>query len=96
MSEVLQANIFFVIASIATVLFCIGVCFILYQVFKILKTVRNILDQIETATDAVADDIANVRKFMSAGGGVVPVILSLIFGSAAAKRKGRTTRSSDD
>ena len=92
MSEVLQANIFFYIASVATVLVCIVVIMILFQVYKVMKTVRSILERIESASEVVAEDVAHVRKLVATGG-IVSTIMGLVFG---AKKKRRSRAEADD
>lgn len=92
MSEVLQANIFFLIASIATVIFCIVVTMILFQFYKVMKTIRSILDRIDNASDVVAEDVAQVRKLIATGG-LVSTVMSLVFG---AKKKRRTKHDEDN
>jgi len=67
MNEILHANIFFIIASVATVIFCILVCFILYQVYKIVKSVRVIVSRIEAESEQIAADISVVRDFVRQG-----------------------------
>ena len=61
MNEVLHANIFFLIASIATVVFCILISIILYHVLKIIKSLRSIIERIEAGSERIAEDVANVR-----------------------------------
>jgi hypothetical protein len=68
MNEILHANIFFVIASIATVCFSILICFVLYQVIKIMKLVRSILERIESGSEVLASDLAHIRMFFAEGG----------------------------
>lgn len=85
MSEVLQANIFFYIASVATVVFCIVVTLILFQIFKIMKTVRSILERIDSASEVMAEDVAQVRKLVATGG-LVSTIVGLVFGTKKKKR----------
>jgi hypothetical protein len=85
MSEVLQANIFFYIASVATVVFCIVVTMILFQIFKILKVVRSILERINSASETMSEDVAHVRKLVATGG-LVSTIMGLVFGSKKKKR----------
>lgn len=91
MSEVLQANIFFYIASVATVVFCIVVTMILFQIFKILKVVRSILERIDSASETMSEDVAHVRKLVATGG-LVSTIMGLVFG---AKKKKRTKATAD-
>ena len=68
MDQVLQANIFFVIASVATVVFCILVVIILYHVLKIVRTVRRIVDRVEAGSEQLAEDISVVRTYVAQGG----------------------------
>lgn len=68
MNEILHANIFFLIASIATVCFCILVCFMLYQVIKIMQLVRSILERVEAGSEVLANDLAHIRMFFSEDG----------------------------
>jgi len=62
MNEILHANIFFIIASLATVCFTVLVCFILYQVYRIVASIRRIMDRVEHGSQVVADDIQNLRN----------------------------------
>ncbi len=94
MNEVLHANIFFIIASIATVVFCIFTCFILYQVYKILKLARSILQKIESASEVVAQDVAQVRELVR-GGGLLTRILNFILGVREASAPKRRRPKSD-
>jgi hypothetical protein len=90
MNEILHANIFFVIASIATVCFCILVCYILFQVIKIMQLVRSILERIEAGSEVLASDLAHIRMFFSEDG-LLTRILGL-FGGARTARRRRTKR----
>lgn len=85
MSEVLQANIFFLIASIATIVFCVVVTMILFQIFKIMKTVRSILERVDAASETVSEDVAHVRKLIATGG-LVSTVMGLVFGRKKKKR----------
>ncbi len=85
MSEVLQANIFFLIASLATVVFCIVVTMILFQIFKITKAVRSILERIDSASETMSEDVAHVRNLVVTGG-LVSTVMGLVFGTKKKKR----------
>jgi len=61
MTEILQANIFFFITSVAVVVFTFLLCIAVYQVIKILKTVRKIIERVEEGTEVLAGDIDNIR-----------------------------------
>ncbi len=89
MSEVLQANIFFFIASCATVVFCIVVTMILYQGYKIMKVIRSILERVDSASEVMAEDVAHVRKLVATGG-LVSTVIGLVFG-----RKKKRTKTED-
>ncbi len=87
MSELLHANVFFFIASMATVVFCILVSLVLYQVLKIMQSVRAIMDRIEMKSEQIADDIDAMRTFVQHGS-IVSTIFNLFAGR---KRRGRRT-----
>lgn len=86
MNEVLHANIFFVIASIATVIFCVLISIALYYVIKILQSLRAIISRIESASEIVAQDVADVRAFI-ASGGIFSRAVQFIMGSRSKGRK---------
>lgn len=85
MSEVLQANIFFLVASVATVIFCIVVTMILFQIYKIMKTVRSILERIDSASETMSEDVAHVRNLVATGG-LISTVMGLVFGTKKKKR----------
>jgi uncharacterized membrane protein len=88
MNEILHANVFFVIASIATVLFAVIICLILYQVLKLVRTVRRIADRIELASEQVADDMAHARELF-ANGGIIARVMGFAAGARRATRQSR-------
>lgn len=88
MSEVLHANIFFFIASVATVVFCLLVSLILYQVYKITRSIRAIVERIELATELMADDIATVRALVTQGN-IFSRIFNFVFGGSEKKKQAR-------
>ncbi len=88
MNEILHANIFFVIASIATVCFCILVCVVLYHLIKIMQSIRAILTRVEEGSEVIAEDLSHLREAIMEGG-IVSRLISLFFGGPkkATKRK---------
>jgi len=90
MNEILHANVFFVIASVATVLFCIIISLILFHVLKLVKSVRRIVERIEEASEQVADDVAHAREMFYNGG-----MIARVMGFMAGTRR-KTRRSRDD
>ncbi len=95
MSEVLHANIFFIIASVATVVFCIFICMILYQVYKIARAIRSILDRVDTASAVVSQDVSELRAFVTTGGSWFARVLQLMVGEVGEptprRRRKKTT-----
>ena len=88
MNEVLHANIFFIIASLATVIFCVLISFILYQVFKIVRSIRAIIERIEAGSEMIAKDVANVRELV-ASGGLFSRLLQFIMGFGRGQKRDR-------
>ena len=91
MNEVLHANIFFIIASIATVVFCILITVILYHVLKITRSVRSIIERIQAGSEVIAQDVANIRELV-ASGGMFSRLIKFVMGTSRTKKK----RSRDD
>jgi len=91
MSEILHANVFFIITSIATVVFSIIVSLVLYNVLKMVKSLRRIIERIEDASEQVADDVAHARSLLY-NGGMIARVMGFMSGT---KRKVRRSRSED-
>lgn len=89
MTELLQANIFFFITSIVTIALGILGAIILYQVIKILRSIRAILARIEAESDMIVGDIQAARDFVASGG-----LISHLISFAARASGGRKARSS--
>jgi len=67
MNEVLHANIFFVIASIGTILFILFTILIMWQILRFVKSLRNIADKIEQESDNLIEDISSIRSMSRKG-----------------------------
>lgn len=91
MNEILHANVFFVIASIATVVFSIIVSLVLYNILKMVKSLRKIIERIEAASEQVADDVAQARSLLY-NGGMIARVMGFMAGT---RRKTRRSRSDD-
>lgn len=61
MTEVLQANIFFMITSVAVIIFSMLLCVLLYQVIKIVKSIRRIVARVESGSEILAEDLSDLR-----------------------------------
>ncbi|MCA9360296.1 hypothetical protein H6785_01670 [Candidatus Nomurabacteria bacterium] len=86
MNEILHANVFFVIASLATVAFCIIICLILFHILKIVKSIRAIIERIEAGSEVIANDVAQVRTLI-ANGGMVSRFFQFIMGATRESKK---------
>jgi hypothetical protein len=95
MSEILHANIFFFIASIATIAFAIMGCIAMYHVIKILKSLRTLMEKIEDGSDMIAEDITTMRDFVFKGG-MISHLMRLVVGTSARKNSTRARKSTRD
>lgn len=97
MNEILHANIFFFIASIASIFFCILVSVALWQVIKILQLVRAILERIEAGSEVLASELAHIRMFF-AEGGLLTKFLNLfgLFGGSTKPRRPKKVKAEQD
>jgi len=87
MNEILHANVFFVIASIATTIFCIMVCIILYQVIKIVRSIRAIVERVEVGSEAIVEDMAQIREYVANGGLFARIIKFFMAATGGGNRK---------
>lgn len=90
MNEILHANIFFVIASIATVCFCVLICVVLYHLIKIMQSIRAILARVEEGSEVIAEDLLHLRAAIMEGG-IVSRLIALFFGGAKPSSKRKRT-----
>lgn len=91
MTEILQANIFFLITALAIVVFTIFLCVAVFYVIKILKTVSNITRRIDAGSETIAEDIKQLKRYVAEGS-----LLSQIVGLFVKPGRGKSRRKSDD
>lgn len=89
MSEVLQANVFFVITSVAVVVLTILVCVALWHVIRILKNIRDISERVKRGSEQLAEDALAVRTFVNEG--VVGTVMNLL-GKITQKKTSHTQK----
>lgn len=87
MTEVLQANIFFFVTGIAVIVFSSLLCVALYQLIRILKSVRRVMDRIEAGSEIIAEDLENVRSYF-AEKGLFSRVIGAILGGAPSRHGG--------
>ena len=92
MSEVLQANIFFLITGIAVIVFSALLCVALFHGIKVLKALRRVMDRIEEGTEIIAEDMQNVRTYFTADGLLRRLISKLIGSDSSVSKTKKTER----
>lgn len=91
MSEILEANIFFFIASVGVIIFITLVAAALYQVIVILQAIRRIIDRIDAGSETIAEDVAQLRTYV-VGGSLFSQIMGFFMNTKkAATRRRRNT-----
>jgi hypothetical protein len=93
MSEILNANIFFIITSIAVILFTLLVCVVLYHVIKILQSIRKIVDRVEEGSENIVEDVSRLRTYVLEGS-LLSQIISFFVGTK--KTRARKSQSKDN
>lgn len=97
MTEVLHANIFFVITSIAVVVFIILVAIALYHVIKIIKSLRRIVERIEMGSERIAEDVEDVREFVRTSNPIAQILrFAMSFRQPPRGGRARTRRTGAD
>lgn len=86
MSEILQANIFFFITSVAVLIFTVFVCVILFHVIKILRSIRRIIERIDEGSELIAEDVSQLRAYVVEGS-LVSQIMGFFMGKAKPSRR---------
>ena len=94
MTEVLHANIFFAITSFAVIVFTLLLCFAVYQIIKILKSIRRIVERIDEGSEMIVDDMDSLRSYVMEGSLVSQLIGFFMGNRAAASRTKRSSRKS--
>lgn len=91
MDEVLQANVFFFISSVAAILFTLFLCIALYHVIKLLRSLRNIVERVEHGSEVLAEDIDHIRSFVLEGS-LVSQVISFFLGRKAKQGGARSKK----
>ena len=94
MTEVLQANVFFVITSIAVVVFTLLMCVLLYHLIKIVRAIRKIVERVEAGSEVLAEDIDNIRASLNPAR-LVQFVMSMIPGVTPKKRTRKQSKNDD-
>ncbi len=88
MNSFLQSEIFFFISSVSVVFITIGILVLLIYVITILKDIRSFFSSIRRGTEALGEDIAEVRAKLSNKGVWTGLLLSLFTAVSGYKKRG--------
>jgi len=77
MGEVLQTNIFFFITASGVIILTIFLSIICYHVIKAIRSVRRIIERIETGSEVLADDLEHVRSVVKSTSSMLSALLGL-------------------
>lgn len=91
MDEVLHANIFFFITSVAVILFTLLLCFALYYIIKILQSLRRIVDRIDAGSEMIVEDVEQLRSYVLEGS-LVSQLVGFFMGRARRPKSKRGAR----
>lgn len=87
MTEVLQANIFFLITSVAVVIFTVLICVAVYYVIRILRTVGKIVERVDSGSETIAEDISQLRSYITEGSLISQIVGLFIKTKKKSRRK---------
>lgn len=87
MDIVLQTNIFFYITSAAVILVTILFLFVLWYVISILRNVRDISEKAKKGTDALVEDLGELRKNVKKDGTKARQVIAFFLQLIVPKKK---------
>ena len=102
MSDMLHANIFFFITSVAVIAVALLLIIVLWYVIAILREVRAITQNVRKASDGLESDLERIRQELKSGGskimGLVNTLVAHAIGRLArpARRNGRKRETDED
>lgn len=83
MNTLIQADIFFFISSIATIIFTVLISIAIYYLIQILKNVRNATDTLQEKIETTSENLEAMRRKISES-----LIFNLIFTKKSNNKKG--------
>ena len=97
MSEVLLANLFFIITGSAVIVVTVFLCIACYHIVKVVRRVRKMLDRMEAGAELVMEDMRVLRDNI-ANGNIFGKIVGAIAGAFVKPRSRRAKKeiSSED
>ncbi len=92
MNDILHANIFFFISSVATVLLAVLVSVILFYVARIVRDVSEIVAKVNKASTDIEHDFQDLRSEIKHEAVKVRAIVDVVLGFALSRMQKRTAR----
>ncbi len=96
MSNILQADIFFFISSIATVIITIILSIAGYYIILIVRDARYVAKKLIEATDDLEEKFQEIREQVSEEGRKAKYIVDFFLGRFMEKKKGRSKVQKDE
>ena len=90
MEDVLHANIFFFITAIGIIVLTTLGCILLYQLIKIVRSIRRIVERVEAGSEVILDDIENLRENLNPAN-LVAFLMRFVPGAQPPRRRRRST-----
>ncbi|OGC88438.1 hypothetical protein A2419_01695 [Candidatus Adlerbacteria bacterium RIFOXYC1_FULL_48_26] len=92
MNDLLHANIFFFITSVATVLIAMLVSVVLFYIARIMRDISGIVRKINSVSDDLEQDFQDLRREIKNEGTKVRTIVDVALGFFLSRVQKRTTR----
>jgi hypothetical protein len=79
MNEFLKMDIFFVVATVALVVFVIMLCVALWYMIKILRAVSHVAETVDAEAQAIKSDLDDARESIKReGAGLLSSLLTMV------------------
>ena len=92
MNDILHANIFFFISSVATVLIALLILIILFYIARIMRDISEIVRKINKASNDIEKDFQDLRHEIKSEGAKVRSIVDVALGFALSRIEKRAPR----
>src|SRR5581483_622493 len=95
MNDLIHADVFFFITSIAVIVLGLGMAVAMFYVVAILRDLREIVGKVRRASDHIEQDFEELRSQIKAEGARVRTIVDLVVGMVSRKMPLRRKKKAD-